>query len=85
MGSVLLQTPVAFMGVQPYFATGGGIYQEDLGARSDRGFAVGTGGGAKITLVGPLRLRVDYRVIKLGSGALTSPTHRIYAGVNLKF
>jgi hypothetical protein len=85
MGSVLLQTPVAFMGVQPYFATGGGFYQEDLGARTDRGVAVGTGGGAKISLVGPLRLRVDYRVIKLGSGALTSPTHRIYAGVNLKF
>ena len=43
MGSVLLQTPVAFMGVQPYFATGGGIYQEDLGTRSDTGFAVGHG------------------------------------------
>jgi hypothetical protein len=85
IGSVLLQTPVALMGVQPYFATGGGIYQEDLGSHSDRGFAVGTGGGAKITLFGPLRLRVDYRIIKLGSGALTSPTHRIYAGLNVKF
>jgi hypothetical protein len=85
MGSVLLQTPVAFMGIQPYFATGGGFYQEELGARTDRGLAVGTGGGAKISLAGPLRLRVDYRVIKLGSGALTSPTHRIYAGLNLKF
>ena len=85
MGSVLLQTPVALMGIQPYFATGGGFYQEELGARRDRGLAVGTGGGAKISLAGPLRLRVDYRVIKLGSGALTSPTHRIYAGLNLKF
>jgi hypothetical protein len=85
MGSVLLQTPIAFMGVQPYFTTGGGIYREELGSRSDTGLAVGTGGGAKISLFGPLRLRVDYRLIKLGSGALTSPTHRIYAGVNLKF
>jgi hypothetical protein len=85
MGSVLLQTPIAFMGVQPYFTTGGGIYREELGSRSDTGLAVGTGGGAKISLFGPLRLRVDYRIIKLGSGALTSPTHRIYAGVNLKF
>jgi hypothetical protein len=85
MGSVLLQTPVAIMGVQPYFTTGGGIYREELGAHSDTGLAVGTGGGAKISLAGPLRLRVDYRIIKLGSGALTSPTHRIYAGVNLKF
>jgi hypothetical protein len=24
-------------------------------------------------------------VFKLGSGALTSPAHRIYAGLNLKF
>jgi hypothetical protein len=85
LGSVLLQTPVALMGIQPYFITGGGYYQEELGARTDNGFAVGTGGGAKISLAGPLRLRVDYRVIKLGSGALTSPAHRFYAGLNLKF
>ena len=85
MGSVLLQTPIAFMGVQPYFITGGGMYREELGLRSDTGLAVGTGGGAKISLFGPLRLRVDYRLIKLGSGALISPTHRIYAGINLKF
>jgi hypothetical protein len=35
--------------------------------------------------VGPLRLRVDYRAFKLGSGALYSPAHRGYAGLNLKF
>ncbi len=85
MGNVLLQTPFAVLGIQPYFATGGGLYQEDLGVHSNRGFAIGTGGGAKISLVGPIRLRVDYRVIKLGSGALTTPTHRVYAGLNLKF
>ena len=34
---------------------------------------------------GPIRLRVDYRVFKLGSGALYSPAHRFYAGLNLKF
>jgi hypothetical protein len=85
IGSVLLQTPVAIMGIQPYFATGGGVYHEELGSRGDTGVAVGTGGGAKISLAGPLRLRVDYRIIKLGSGALTSPTHRFYAGINLKF
>src|SRR5215212_5761142 len=27
MGNLLLQTPVAIFGVQPYFTTGGGIYQ----------------------------------------------------------
>jgi hypothetical protein len=85
LGSVLLQTPVALGGFQPYFETGGGYYREELGARTDSGFAIGTGGGVKISLAGPLRLRVDYRVLNLGSGALTSPAHRLYAGVNLKF
>jgi hypothetical protein len=85
MGSVLLQTPGAIGGIQPYFETGGGFYSEALGGRTDSGFALGTGGGVKISLAGPLRLRVDYRGIKLGSGALASPAHRIYAGLNLKF
>jgi opacity protein-like surface antigen len=84
MGNVLLQTPGPIMGFQPYFTTGGGIYQEELGAHSDTGVGFNTGGGVKIDLVGPLRLRVDYRIFKLGSGALNSPAHRFYAGVNLK-
>jgi hypothetical protein len=85
MGNLLLQTPVAIFGVQPYFTTGGGLYQEELGLHSQTGVALNTGGGVKISLAGPLRLRVDYRIFKLGSDALYSPTHRIYAGVNLKF
>ena len=39
----------------------------------------------KVNLLGPIRLRVDYRIFKLGSGALYSPAHRVYAGINLKF
>ena len=84
MGNVLLQTPVAFMGFQPYFTTGGGIYREELGTRQDTGLGLNTGGGVKVSLAGPIRLRVDYRVFKLGSGALNSPAHRFYAGLNLK-
>jgi hypothetical protein len=84
-GNVLLQTPFAVFGLQPYFTTGGGIYRETLGTHQDTGFALNTGGGVKISLAGPLRLRVDYRVFKLGSGALYSPAHRVYAGLNLKF
>jgi hypothetical protein len=84
MGNLMLQSPLPFFGFQPYFTTGAGLYQEKLGAASDTGFALNTGGGVKITLAGPIRLRVDYRVIKLGSGALYSPAHRIYAGLNLK-
>lgn len=84
MGNVLLQTPVAFMGFQPYFTTGGGIYREELAPHRDTGVAFNTGGGVKVSLAGPIRLRVDYRVFKLGSGALNSPAHRFYAGLNLK-
>ena len=84
MGNVILQTPVAFMGFQPYFTTGGGLYQEELGTHSDTGIGLNTGGGVKVSLAGPIRLRVDYRVFKLGSGALNSPAHRFYAGLNLK-
>src|SRR5262252_6935222 len=85
VGNLLLQTPVAFAGFQPYFEIGGGVYHEELNTISNTGFAGNTGGGVKISLVGPIRLRVDYRVFTLKNGALTSPAHRIYAGLNLKF
>jgi opacity protein-like surface antigen len=85
MGNVLLQTPFPIMGFQPYVTTGGGIYHEALGSQSDTNVGLNTGGGVKVTLAGPLRVRVDYRVFKLGGGALNSPAHRIYAGLNLKF
>jgi hypothetical protein len=84
-GNMLLQTPIAFAGVQPYFEIGGGVYHEELGTVSNTGFVGNTGGGVKISLIGPLRLRVDYRVMTLKNGALTSPAHRIYAGLNVKF
>jgi opacity protein-like surface antigen len=85
VGNILLQTPVAIYGFQPYFTTGTGVYRERLGALTRTGLSPNVGGGVKINLAGPLRLRVDYRVLKLGSGALYSPAHRVYAGLNLKF
>jgi hypothetical protein len=85
MGNLILQTPISFFGVQPYFTTGGGFYRETLDLHQDTGVGLNTGGGVKISLIGPLRLRVDYRIFKLGSSALNSPAHRVYAGINLKF
>jgi opacity protein-like surface antigen len=85
MGNVLLQSPIAFMGVQPYFTTGGGLFRETLGTHRETNVGLNSGGGVKVALAGPIRLRVDYRVLKLGDGALYSPAHRIYAGLNLKF
>ena len=85
MGNVLLQTPFMVLGFQPYFTTGGGIYHETLGTHSQTGFGLNTGGGVKISLAGPVRLRLDYRILNLGGEALNSPVHRFYAGLNLKF
>lgn len=85
MGNVLLQTPVPIVGFQPYFTTGGGIYRETLGAHRATDAGTNVGGGVKMSLAGPLRLRVDYRVFKLRRGALNSPAHRVYAGINLSF
>jgi opacity protein-like surface antigen len=83
MGNILLQAP--FQDFQPYITSGVGIFNESLGTHSETNFGSNAGGGVKIGLAGPIRLRVDYRVFKLGSGALNSPAHRIYAGLNLKF
>jgi len=85
MGNVLVQTPMAFFGFQPYVTTGAGIYNETLGTHSDTSLGTNLGGGVKMSLIGPVRLRVDYRLFNLGGGALNSPAHRVYAGLNLKF
>jgi hypothetical protein len=85
MGNVVLQTPFAIMGFQPYFTTGGGAYRETLGTQQETQFGVNSGGGVKISLVGPLRARIDYRVFKLRGEPLHDTVHRVYAGLNLKF
>lgn len=85
MGNILLQAPFAILGIQPYVTAGAGLYREELGAHEETGFGLNSGAGLKVSLIGPLRLRVDYRVLKLGDAALHSPVHRVYAGLNLKF
>jgi len=87
MGNVLLQTPFEIMGFQPYFTTGVGGYRESLEdiGHQETNLATNVGGGAKIGLIGPVRLRLDYRLFRLSGGALNTPAHRIYAGLNLKF
>jgi opacity protein-like surface antigen len=86
MGNILLQTPFAISGVQPYFTIGGGGYQEKFDdSRSETNFGVNTGGGVKISLIGPLRARVDYRVFSLKGSPTYDVVHRVYLGANLKF
>jgi len=87
MGNVLIQTPFEIFGIQPYFTTGVGGYRESLESirHQETNVATNIGGGAKIGLMGPVRLRLDYRMFGLTGGALNTPAHRIYAGLNLKF
>jgi hypothetical protein len=84
-GNLLLQTPFAIFGIQPYFTTGAGFFRETLASHEETGFTLNTGGGIKLSLIGPLRLRLDYRVFKLNDDALYTPAHRLYAGANLRF
>ncbi len=85
MANVMVQTPTG--GAQLYATTGAGIYHETLGTVSDTNLATNIGGGLKIALTGPLRLRVDYRLIHLRGRAsgVDANVHRFYAGLNLKF
>jgi hypothetical protein len=84
-GNILIQTPIEFSGVQLYGTAGGGVYRERLVALRETHFSSNVGGGAKIRLAGPLRLRLDYRVFRLQGSPLHSTYHRFYAGANLGF
>ncbi|MEQ1572925.1 MAG: hypothetical protein ABL993_01635 [Vicinamibacterales bacterium] len=85
MGNILVQTPFPLAGLQFYGTAGGGVYRETLGGRQETQVGVNTGGGVKVSLLGPLRARLDYRVFKLRGEPLHPVVHRIYAGVNLAF
>jgi opacity protein-like surface antigen len=89
----LVQTPIPIVRMQFYGTAGGGVFRETLdrisGETLDRisetNLGINVGGGVKITLIGPLRLRLDYRVHTLRGTSLYSNPKRFYAGVNLKF
>ena len=85
MGNVLLQTPIPVAGIQFYVTSGAGVYRERLGPRQETQLGFNSGGGVKMTLLGPIRARLDYRVFKLRGEPLHSVVHRIYAGLNLAF
>jgi hypothetical protein len=84
-GNLLVQTPIELAGIQLYGTAGGGLYRERLIAHQETHFSSNIGGGAKIRLVGPLRLRLDYRVFRLQGSPLHSTYQRFYAGANIGF
>ena len=79
----LIITPTS--GIQLYATAGGGFYRERLGSVQETHFGTNVGGGVKMTLVGPLRLRLDYRVFNLRGSPLHSTPQRFYAGANIAF
>lgn len=84
----LLQTPIPIFRTQFYGTIGGGLYHETLSTQplgDQTNVGTNIGGGAKINLVGPLRLRLDYRVFTLYGSPRHTPVQRLYAGINLKF
>jgi len=93
IGNVYVQTPVPLAGLRFYATAGGGLYRETTTATpvefQKTGVTSDTGGGVKISLLGPLKARLDYRVFKL-LGDKPQPTwkstvQRLYAGINLSF
>jgi opacity protein-like surface antigen len=84
--NLLLQTPMAVGGVQLYGTAGAGGYHQDLGLLSETNASVNLGGGVKINLAGPLRLRIDYRFFRfVGTPIGADTVHRFYVGGNLRF
>jgi hypothetical protein len=78
----LVQTPTR---TQLYLTAGGGFFREQLGGASETSYGTNVGGGIKMGLVGPLRLRLDYRVFNLRGNAQYRNPQRFYAGANLTF
>jgi opacity protein-like surface antigen len=85
MGNVFAQNPVPLNGLTFYATVGGGIYSEELGDESRTGVGTNLGGGVKIDLSGPLRLRLDYRLFTFAGEPLHKTPQRFYVGLTLRF
>ncbi|MGE3344798.1 MAG: hypothetical protein AB7L71_15325 [Vicinamibacterales bacterium] len=82
--NAIVQTPTS--GAQLYATAGVGLYRENW--RSDfqeTNTAINVGGGLKMNLLGPLKLRVDYRLFRLNGAPIEKTVHRVYGGVNASF
>jgi hypothetical protein len=70
---------------QLYFTAGGGLYRERTGVETETSFGTNFGAGIKMGLLGPLRLRLDYRVFDLRGAPRFKNPQRFYAGINIPF
>ena len=83
MFNVIVMTPTT--GVQLYGTVGGGMYREYSFAETETHFGTNIGGGLKIKLAGPIRLRLDYRIYALSGSPVQRAPQRFYAGLNIAF
>jgi opacity protein-like surface antigen len=81
----LLQTPFPVAGMQFYATAGAGGYRETFTDTAQSHVGINVGGGVKITVAGPLRLRLDYRIFTLQGHPRQERPQRFYAGLNVKF
>ena len=87
-GSLLVQVPIVDRRMNAYAAFGGTLYQEATPDDKSAGGAFNVGGGVKVTLAGPLKLRLDYRFFRVRFvEASTGSTHpqRVTIGLALAF
>jgi hypothetical protein len=82
MFNVMVMTPTR---LQLYATAGGGIYHETLGTEGQTSVGINVGGGVKIPIAGPIRARVDYRVMTLNGSLITKNVQRLYVGANIMF
>jgi hypothetical protein len=88
MFNVLVQTPRGVIPrTQLYVTAGGGFFRERFNALDvqETGLGTNVGGGAKIVLAGPLRVRLDYRVFKFGGDSVYQKPQRFSVGLNIAF
>ncbi len=85
MGNVYVQNPIPTAGMQFYATVGGGLFREQLGTRLETNVGTNIGGGVKIALAGPFRLRLDYRIFTLAGNPLHKNPQRVYAGITMGF
>lgn len=82
MFNALVMTPTR---TQLYVTAGVGIYHESINATGNTNYGFNVGGGLKIPLAGPIRVRVDYRVMNLNNSLVSKAIQRVYVGANIAF
>ena len=86
MFNMLVQTPFGLLsGLQFYGTIGGGAYRERLDAHQETSVGGNIGGGVKMNLVGPFRVRLDYRLFTLRGSPFHDKPQRVYVGLSLAF